>query len=172
MRTKVATVLALIVMLSMSLVAAADAKKPLVGEMDLNFNLSWTEPGTEVPIWVGTVTIDDVAYGMAFFNIGSGKPFAANPSPAVLFFGEIWEIYDAGTGVMDPAAFERGDILLAGLDAGVVSFANSKYRMNGSVEVANGGFSTWAGRNVHMSGIIEFDTAGVPQFAPGEFRIN
>lgn len=172
MKTKFAAVLGLIAFLAMALVAPANAKSPLTGEMDLGFNLGWTEPGTDVPIWVGTVTIDEADYGMAFFNIGTGKPFAEHPSASVSFFGEIWEIYDVDTGVMDPAAFVRGDILMAGTDQGVVSFNNNKYRMNGSVEEAYGIFEMWAGRRVHMSGTVEFYPFGAPQFAPGTFRVN
>jgi len=172
MQTKIVALFGLIALVMMALVAPAEAKKPLSGEMDLGFNLTWTEPGTEAPVWVGTVTLDDVEYGMAFFNIGIGKPFDESPSPAVSFFGEVWEIYDVGTGVMDPLGFERGDIVMMGRDAGVVSFNNNKYRMNGSVEEAFGDFLGWVGRNVHMSGTISFDDFGAPQFAPGTFRVN
>lgn len=172
MKIRFAAILALIAFLTMGLVAPANANSPLSGDMELGFNLGYTEPGTEVPVWVGTVTIDEAEYGMAFFNIGTGKPFADQPSASVSFFGEIWEIYDVDTGVMDPAAFERGDILMSGTDEGVGSLINSKYRMNGSVDEASGVFEMWVGRRVHMSGTIEFYPFGAPQFAPGSFRVN
>lgn len=172
MKTKIVALFGLIALVMMSLVTPAEAKKPLSGEMVLGFNLTWTEPQTEVPVWVGTVTLDGVEYGMAFFNVGTGKPFDESPSPAVSFFEEVWEIYDVDTGVMNPSGFERGDIVMKGPDAGVVSFNNNKYRMNGSVGEAFGDFSGWAGRNVHMSGTISFYDFGAPQFAPGTFRVN
>jgi hypothetical protein len=176
MKTKIVALFGLIALVMMALVTPAEAKKPLSGGMDLGFNVAFAGPGLVQPIWVGTVTLDDVEYGMAFFNIGTGKPFDESPSPAVSFFGEVWEIYDFETGNMDPSGFERGDIVMTGPDAGVVSFNNNKYRMNGSVENAHEGtlrdFSGWEGRNVHMSGTVLFDELGSPQFAPGTFRVN
>ena len=175
MKTKIVALFGLIALVMMALVTPAEAKKPLSGEMDLGFNLTWTEPGTEEPVWVGTVTLDDVEYGMAFFNIGTGKPFDESPSPAVSFFGEVWVIYDVDTGNMDPSGFVPGHIVMTGPDAGVVSFNNNKYRMNGSVKNTYEGtrdFSGWEGRNVHMSGTVLFDKLGFPQFAPGTFRVN
>ena len=44
--------------------------------------------------------------------------------------------------------------------------------MNGNVEEANGDFEQWIGRNVFMSGVIEWYPFGAPQYAPGTFRIN
>lgn len=173
MKTKLTAALGLIVLLTMALVVPADAKMPIRGEMDLGYNLSWTEPSLDVPTWVGTVTIDDQGYGMAFFNLGTGKPFAEQPETSkASFYGERWEIYAVGTGVMDPAAFVPGTIVMAGSDQGVFSMNNSMYRMNGSVTEADGIFSTLIGRHVHMEGSLEFYPFGAPQFAPGTFRLN
>jgi len=48
------------------------AQQPLYGEMDLEFNLGWLGPSLTIPEWTGTVTIDGIPYGMAFFSTDSG----------------------------------------------------------------------------------------------------
>lgn len=159
-----------------STTAAVSAKNPLIGTLDLQFNLAWPGPQDEIPDWIGTITIDDVEYGMAFFAIGSGKPFATDPSTSVHFFEEIYVIYFEldftfnEDGVL--VYFEEGDIALWGYDVGITNMINSKYHMTGNVEEAYGIFEPWIGRNVFMSGIIEWYPFGAPQYAPGTFRIN
>jgi len=177
MKAKLLATIALILMLLTTLARPADAKEPLVGEMDLQFNLGWPGPQDEVPTWVGTITIDEVDYGMAFFNIGTGKPFAEQPNPdSVLFAGEIWVIYDDLELVFDEngvlTTFTPGDVALSGLDTGNVRLSNSKYRLKGTVDEANGMFADWLGRRVHMSGDIDFYPFGAPRFAPGTLRLN
>ena len=159
-------VLAMATILAIILVVPVQAKTPLVGIMDLEFNLAWSGPSTTIPEWEGTITIDDTEYDMLFFNIGTGKQ--GNQAPGkTLHFGEIWEIWDDTT------------IIMKGTDEGVVSLQNSKYRMNGVVEEASGSFTDYECRNVHMSGIIEWQNLGTeedpimaPQYAPGVFRVN
>jgi hypothetical protein len=104
-------------------------------------------------------------------------------------FWEDWLIYpydaenllfEFSTG--DPrvlVACDPGEIspVLWGTDKGVTG-PNSKYRMNGGVNGASEPFEAWLGRNVHMSGTIEWYDApdmpwdGAPHFAPGVFRAN
>ncbi len=177
MKARLLSTLAVILMLMTALVVPADAKTPLVGEMDLQFNLGWPGPQAEVPTWVGTITIDGVVYGMAFFNVGTGKPFVEQPNAeSVLFAGEIWAIYDKldlvfnDTGAL--TTFEPGTILLSGHDTGNVTLANNEYRLNGTVEEARGVFADWIGRQVHMRGDVEFYPFGAPRFAPGTLRLN
>jgi hypothetical protein len=176
MKKSITSVIFVISLLTLvSTMAAVNAKNPLYGTMDLQFNLAWPGYSTEIPDWVGTITIDGVEYGMAFFCIGSGKPF--DPGPAnVIFFGEIYVIYydldftfneDGTLGV-----FEPGAIALWGYDNGLTNLKNNKYHMNGNVEDANGIFSQWIGRQVHMSGVIVWYPFAAPQYAPGTFRIN
>ncbi len=132
------------------------------------------EPGPDVPDWVGTVTSGGYTYGMAFFYIDSGKPFSDDPAVHSTgmagFFGEIWRIYNNPIPVDDDgcAVPDTGDVVAWGYDAGVVSFANLKYRMTGSVEEASGALASWAGRNIYMRGTIG------PDFltAPGTLRVN
>ena len=179
MKTRLSILAALIALLTAAFAAPAEAKRPLYGEMDLQFNLAWPGPQTEVPDWVGTITIDGDVYGMAFFNTGSGKPFDDNPSD-VVFFEETWVIYDELTFVFDGFVldeFEPGDVVLSGYDRGIVTIPNSWYHMNGDVRVADGDFIRSLGRNVHMSGDIVWGDGtvyplGAPQYAPGVFRIN
>jgi hypothetical protein len=144
------------------------AKTPLYGEMVLDF-VGGVPAGA--PTWAGTVEIGGVTYGMAFFTVGTGKPFGAdhpNQGTKLIFYEEIWEIYGEGEAWddVDPT------ILLSGPDEGVVTVKNLKYRMNGSVEEAVEPFAMWVGRNVHMSGDIVWPAGGPPVSAPGIFRIN
>ena len=147
--------------------------------MDLQFNLAWPGPSTEVPDWVGTVTIDGAEYGMAFFNTGTGKPFDSQPDGGVIFFEETWVIYESLDFVFEEidegfvlTDFEPGDVLLSGYDRGVVTLANGSYRMNGFVEEANDPVGHWLDRQVHMSGTVIFSGQGARLYAPGTFRLN
>ncbi len=172
---KLSTLFGLVAVLLMAVALPADARQPLRGDMDLQFNLGWPGPSETVPDWVGTITIDGDEYGMAFFNTGTGKPFDEQPADNV-FFEETWAIYDTlefsfdGDGILE--TFMPGDVVLSGYDRGITTVANSKYHMNGDVRVAEGPFTDWLGRSVHMSGIIEWYDFGAPQYAPGTFRIN
>jgi hypothetical protein len=170
---KVIAALVVVTVVALLPATASASVEPRTGDIQLDWNLCWEEPGSEVPDWVGTVTIGGDTYGMAFFYLDSGKPFSDDPAVHSTgmagFFGEIWRIYD------DPIPVEEGcplpdpeDVAAWGYDTGVVSLANFKYRMNGSVEEAFGALESWAGRNIHMSGDIG------PDFltAPGELRVN
>ncbi|MHA1968672.1 MAG: hypothetical protein ACW964_12815, partial [Candidatus Hodarchaeales archaeon] len=161
---------------------SVSAKKPLIGEMTLQFDLDWFNdpnfPNPNRPDWVGTIKFegDDHVYGMAFFVYGSGKPFDLDPNPKVHFFKEKYEIYytlefefDAETGYL--TEFEPGERAIWGYDVGITT-QNSKYHMNGNVEYADGDFSQWIGRNVYMSGEIKWYDNGLPKYAPGTVRIN
>ncbi|MFX0182296.1 MAG: hypothetical protein ACFE95_04355 [Candidatus Hodarchaeota archaeon] len=156
---------------------SVSANTPLYGTMDLQFNLGWPgPPQTVIPDWVGTITIDGEEYGMAFFAIGTGKPFGEQNEGSPHFFVEVWRIYDGikikfnDDGVL--TKFKPGSILLWGYDTGLTNLANSKYHMTGTVEEAFGPFSMYVGRNVYMSGEIIWYPFGAPQFAPGIFRID
>ena len=79
-------IVCLVVLLSTLSMPAASARKPLRGTMDLEFNLLWPGPQqTDIPDWVGTITIDGAEYGMAFFAIGSGKAFDDVPGKVHFF---------------------------------------------------------------------------------------
>ncbi|KXH71789.1 MAG: hypothetical protein AM326_11490 [Candidatus Thorarchaeota archaeon SMTZ-45] len=175
--------------LSLTLVVATpvQAKKHLIGSMDLEFNVLWPGPQTDIPDWVGTITFDgdSTEYGMAFFAFGSGKPFGDKPTGMAFFFAEIWKIYDwveLITYIDDEGNVfqwvEYGEILMWGYDYGLTNLANSKYHMNGDVQFDNL-YGKYAGRNVHMSGLIEWQVLETPDGpvvapykAPGTFRIN
>ena len=163
--------------LTMGTTNVAVAQPPLDIEAHAQFNLGWPGPQTDVPDWVGTVTIGSQTYGIAWFNIGSGKSFEnAGNSHAASFFEEIWRIYDTinfhfdSNGVLD--SFHPGNIVITGNDQGVVSFPNSAYRMNGVVQDAQGSFSVYIGHTVHMSGTITWWDNGAPLYADGPIRIN
>jgi hypothetical protein len=172
-------------------ITPALAKKPLIGYMNLEFNLAWLPalggPGYQkvVPDWVGEITIGEKTYGMLFFAFETGKPFDdPTGNSNRLFFGEIWAIYDVSKDEFpdipnnnfddwddwNPETCE--DCVMYGYDAGLTNLANSKYHMGGYVIYANGDFAGWEGRRVHMSGLIEWYPNGAPYKAPGILRLN
>jgi len=116
--------------------------------------------------WEGTIDIEGYGeYGLIFETL-SGQKGYSQAAP----FEEYFTIYE----LEDPE-----NVFLAGHDEGVTTIANkppedSKFRMNGEIEVANFPFEGWLGRNVHMSGIIEWANDGTPfpKVAIGTFRIN
>ena len=148
-------------------------KKPaanLVGDMDLNFDLTAVSP--DDPVWVGTITFEGYGtYGIRFFHLLSSVGVLGQ----VNHFEEYFEIYDLG----DPTI-----VYLGGHDEGVVPLANkppadTKFMANGQVEVATGIFEDWMGRNTHMSGVVKWQIletpdgpVAAPYSAPGTFRIN
>lgn len=174
MSRKISVLLGLMAVLVMALAAPAQALRPLRGEMALQFNLAAAGPSEVVPGWVGTIDLDGQVYGMAFFNTGTGKPFAEQPADNV-FFAETWVIYETLDFSFNPdgtlGVFEPGRVLLSGDDRGITNVHNSKYHMNGQVLVAEPPFEQLLGRNVHMSGDIVWYDFGAPHFAPGTFRV-
>ena len=187
MRCKASRALSLTLALTLALlpVMTAQAKKPLYGAMDLEYNTAWPGPQDVIPDWVGTITIDGEEYGMLFFAIGSGKAFDDNLKGNVHFFEEIWAIYDTEVDLTlkipsDSAADweywlpDNGpeELVLWGHDKGQTNVRTSKYHMTGSAEGAFGDFMMWEDRSVYMSGVIDWYGPGEPHYAPGTFRIN
>lgn len=154
----------------------ASARTPLQGSMGLQFNLGWPGPQADIPDWVGTITIDDTQYGMAFFALGTGKTFDADPSTSVHFFEETWTVYASleyefdSDGIL--TVFSPGVVLLTGPDTGITNMVNSGYHMTGRVAEASGPFEMWGGRPVYMSGVIDWYPSGAPQYAPGVLSIH
>ena len=185
MKVKASSLLLLVFTLALLPAGFTQAKKPLIGTMDLTFNLAWPGPQYNVPDWVGTIEIDGYTYGMLFFAFGSGKPFTADPpGGSVHFFEEIWAIYDMGLKTFPTLPTINGweywlpdetppdELKLWGYDVGITNKINTNYHMNGNVEYTAAGWEMYLGRNVYMSGEIIWDPAGFPLNAPGTFRIN
>ena len=174
-------------------VAPVQAKKPLRGSMDLEFNVWWHPllggPGYnewEIPDWMGTITFDgdDTEYGMAFFAFTTGKPFDEQNPGMAFFFGEIWAIYEDvelitildEEGNFVSQEFIGTNLLMWGYDYGVTVGSNAKYHMNGDVQFDDI-FGVYVGRHVHMSGTITYYTegpfTGFPNYSDdGQFRVN
>jgi hypothetical protein len=132
--------------------------------------------------WIGTITFGSDVYDMAFFPIGTGKPFDEDPNTNIHFFEEIWTIYEPGTFAYEFTDYGGVDILttcddtlaarvLEGHDVGTTSIKASRYRMNGEVDFAAGDFAGLVGHKVHMSGTVEWYPFPAPHFAPGDFRL-
>jgi hypothetical protein len=168
-------VLTAVTLLVTASIASAAAKSPARGTMDLQFNLAWPGPQAEVPDWVGTITFDGDEYGMAFFALGTGKPFDADPSTSVHFFHETYVIYESLDYAFDAdgdlTRFDPGPVVMAGPDTGLTNMVDSRYHMTGRVATASGPFEGSLGRHVYMSGLIEWYPFGAPQYAPGELRV-
>jgi len=193
MKGKAFSILSLALAFTLALlpVITAQAKEPLIGAMDLEYNLGCPGPQDEIPDWVGAITINGEEYGMLFFAIGSGKAFDDAWKGKIHFFEEIWAIYDLDDGFPaipsdDPddwAYFlpknNPDELVLWGYDYGQTNIQTSKYHMNGNVEEASEPFTGWEGCSVHMSGVIEWQVietpegpVSAPHYAPGTFRIN
>jgi hypothetical protein len=191
LRKSTIIVLALAISLALVVITPIQAKKPLTGTMCLQYNLAWPGPQAETPDWVGNITIaadgdgETELYDMCFFAIGSGKAFATPPylGGHIHFFEEIWVIGDIDYTFEDGVLvdFEIIDTLIRGYDKGLTDILSSRYHMNGYVEFVDttGPFSKWAGRSVHIMGLIEWQNLGTPEEpiiapfgAPGTFRLN
>jgi hypothetical protein len=181
------TVILLVFAFSLALVAATpvQAKKPLRGTMDLDFNVYWYGYNKwDIPDWIGTITFDgdDTVFGMAFFAFTTGKPFDTQNPGMAFFFGEIWAIYESVeliTTFVDGEVHQEfigTNLLMWGYDYGVTIGANTKYHMNGDVQLDDL-FGEYVGRHVYMSGAITYYTegpfTGFPDYTyGGQFRVN
>lgn len=187
MRKALITLLAVCLLL-LGTATTAGADQPLRGTMSLQINVAALALGYDHPIWVGTVDFGDGDIrGMAFFHLGTGKPYDETGMPGTaVHFGEKWVIYQS------PASFQSlgdplfltagelpGDVLMWGYDAGVGNFfSNNQFRMNGTVEYVDPACTDYAsllGANVHMQGdILYYESgplAGAPHYAPGSLHI-
>jgi hypothetical protein len=150
--------------------AARGATQPLWATVNVDFNLGFFADPTQ-PSWVGTLTVDTEDYGIVFWSIGSGKPFANGFRGSAMFFEEIWGVYTWVDFDFVNQTLAVGDLLMSGRNAGV-STRNGKFRGNGVVEEAFAGMSMWEGRHVHEAGRIAFNPDGSPHSATGVFRVN
>lgn len=169
MRRRLSTLFAVIAVLSMVMAVPVAAEQPVRGDMDLYFNVGFTDKDAPCPhiTWAGTITFDGEIYGMVFI------PTDAKDVGKVHHFWEDWIIYDTPFaftgGVLETCT--SGAVVMEGIDKGVFTAANGKYRMNGAVTDATGPFAGNEGRQVHMSGVIELHPE-YGEIAPGIFRLN
>jgi hypothetical protein len=125
----------------------------LTGTIALEFTL------THPYFWNGTLTIGEETYDLRFKSMGDPPP----EPPRAFPFEEEFEISNDGFTTL----------LLQGQNHGVVPCGNNRFVANGKVEIANGPFEMWRGRNIHESGIITWVIPCVlPSGATGTFRIN
>lgn len=154
------------VILSLLVVVPVNAKQPLGGWIDADFNLGFGDAETPCPeiTWVGNIDIDGVLYGFAWTPTSPLKEAGVS-----IHYTEKWMIYESPF-EYDGGVFEECDVAVAvwGYDAGAASPVNAIG--NGSVEWVNpdGPFDVMLlGRNVHWSGSL----ASPIEFS-GMFRIN
>ncbi len=177
MKKRVAVLLGAVSLLMLVSVTPSVAKAPLEGMIHAQFNLAWPGPDqTDIPDWIGTIAIDGQEYGIAFFRVGNGKPFEEDPSAQVVFFEEVWRIYDSLTYEFDAGGglvlFEPGEVVLSGTNSGVVTVANSKFHWTGSVVEAAEPYAEWLGRRAYGSGDITWYDFGAPLYADGPMRLH
>lgn len=125
--------------------------KPVTCTMDLvKLPLGPPHPEWGPNTWSGTISgyIEGDIY---FYKTGGELLGQAN------HFSEVWLIMDGD------------EILLMGIDKGVVSLKSFSYRMSGVVIGAASQYRHLIGHNVYMSGDITFST---PPVATGIFRVN
>lgn len=168
MKSKLATVLVMVVILSLVMVVPVNAKQPLRGWVDVDFNLGFGDPGTACPeiTWVGNIDIDGVSYGFAWTPTSPLRE-----TGGAIHYTDNWMIYESPF-EYDGGVFEECDVGIAlwGNDAGAASNANGHAVANGTVEWVNpdGPFDEMlTGRNIHWSGY-----EGGPTEFSGMFRIN
>ncbi len=176
MRKRLVVVGVMAAILSLVIAVPVSAKKPLIGEMDLLFNLGF--PSEQNPdgrgpcpqyTWAGSVVFDGFEFGLAYI-----------PSAPPREVGQAFHFTDKWMVTLEPFTFEDGiitdcdsPIALYGYDKGVQSNKNLKAHANGFVEEGElpGFFAErLEGRRVHWSGVTSFTEEGIT--FEGPFRIN
>ncbi len=167
--------LLLVMVLALSLVSGAvSAKAPdmgdRTGEMDLEFNLGFTDPGDIA--WIGTIEFDHVEYAIAFFF------YPGHASKVVSHWTETFEIYEYDvdapcfemvSGVLE---FDCEDPVLVAHDKGITHLKKLTWLGNGSVDEAHGPFAEWDGRNTKIKGDFTLYPFLAPHLAEGILRFN
>ncbi len=177
MKRRLSILVALVAVLSMVMAVPATAKQPLRGDMELYFNLGFGNQDTPCSdiTWAGSVQLDGVAYGIAFF------PIVSEDRGNSYHFEETWEVYAepfdfTGGAVLTDCT--PGAVVLRGPDKGVE--VDNDYHIIGRVDYAAGALAAWEGRQMRVRGTVVFtelvDPAGeivlVPATAHGTFRLN
>jgi len=138
------------------------AKKPLpklVGTTTEFFS-----PTTMPYIYMGT--IDFSASGMGTYNLAYEMlEYTQKESSNAGFFTEIFYVFEGD----NP---DVGTVFLKGTNSGVM-VGSAKFVSNGMVEEANGRFTGWEGRNVHVNGTVLSSIPDGPALElTSTFRVN
>ena len=171
---------ALVVALTLVVAAPINAKQPLRGDIDLDFNvgvvLGIDGVGCNPAVaWFGTVEIDGTEYGIEFDD---GPMTFSGP---VAHWIEVFRIYDSLTYTMDDGIVTSciyGYLLLEGTVEGIMA-PNGGGPANGVVTDAFGDFAEWNGRHVHMFGWVTevyedgpYAEWGLPKASAMTMRLN
>jgi hypothetical protein len=179
----------LVVMVVMGLVVVpASAKKPLIGQQELYFNLDAFSP-FEYQVcpglaWYGKITFGEDEFGLAYVS-----SMAPKTKGETLHFADFWIIYEDSFDFQGPAppvgfcetlpgfeplGFPIGERLVMGVDKGKQANATLRSVANGKVNFVMEGHDFFGeelmGRNVHWSGVTNM--SDFPITFAGPFRFN
>jgi hypothetical protein len=155
---------------SVALATPTSADEPVRGDQLMIAN--YDESCPEIA-WYGTLTVDEVTFGMALY-------FADTPT---VIHGNSYhyvEGFKVFTGQFsDPLGTDcepgDADVVLSGTDSGTASLANAKFRSMGTVDQASGYFEGWEGRRIYQDGVVtevDIDGMPVPVSFVGSLRLN
>jgi hypothetical protein len=124
--------------------------------------------------WFGTIELAGTTYGMALYPL----PGRVTGQGTISHYEEGWRVW-TGSFTIDDAdkslvSCEPGEVVLSGVDSGIVTLRTGKFRSNGTVDEADDLFAQWRGRRVHQDGIIgPIEYQGLPLFGfYGDLRLN
>ena len=119
MTRKLLAIITAVGLLSTLVAAPVGADTPLVGEMELQFNLGLGDPTAPCPefSWAGTIDFDGATFGLAFIptaRIDGGRGF---------LFQELWIVYESFVPEFTDGLLTgcRADITMWGYDEGIAN---------------------------------------------------
>jgi len=175
MKRKLFVLLAIVAVLLTVIAAPVSAKNPLRGEQVLTLNQdaegNFGLYGCSEISWFGTIVIDDTAYGMALYPLGSVFPGVTQ------HWEENWRIFTGEFMVEGDVlvSCEPGIAVLSGYEKGVGAFPSPNFHMTGIVEDASDPFGEWIGRRSYQEGEVGLvSVAGLENAFgyTGSFRLN
>lgn len=178
MKRRTLFVLVAVVVLSLAVAGAAQAKAPEMGdrsgdlELALNLGAVIGEPPAPVDgiTWYGTVEFDKVLYDIVY------RTSPPEGNDVVTHWEESWQVFalgDAGI-VVDSTSgivtgYDAGAVpLMTGFDTGITHMKRAIWQGNGPVLTASGPFAQWEGHHSRTWGDIDWSTLT----ATGTLRLN
>ncbi len=139
MPRKLLAIIAAVGILVTLVAAPVGADTPLVGEMDLQFNLGLGDPTAPCPefSWAGTIDFEGDTFGLAFIPTGrvdGGRGF---------LFQEFWVVYESFVPEFTDGVLTAcmGDVAMWGYDEGVANAPHLTATAEGNVVWVDAGGS-------------------------------